>query len=173
MPTNGIATAADFRTLAEAEPFEEPQRVVLPKSGLAVMLRRPKPVAFTLLFGKLPKTLAARLTETPGSPAGTGEAPALEAAEVISLAKMWTELFQRMFVEPRLSINPGPEEIHPNWIPAEDQEFLLSWSLGAVEALVPFRAEPGPTAVGASGGDVPLPPESTPGPDGDDGGVPV
>ena len=173
MPTNGIATAAEFRTLAEAEPFEEPQRVVLPKSGLAVMLRRPKPVAFTLLFGKLPKTLAARLTETPGSPAGTGEAPALEAAEVISLAKIWTELFQRMFVEPRLSINPGPEEIHPNWIPAEDQEFLLSWSLGAVEGLVPFRPERGLPPAGADGGDLALPPERDAQPDGDDGGVPV
>ena len=32
--SNGIATANDFRKLAEDSAFEEPSRVVLPKSGL-------------------------------------------------------------------------------------------------------------------------------------------
>ena len=188
MSENGIATADDFRKAAEASAFEAPQRVVLPKCGLAVILRRPRPLAFALYGGQLPGSLAARGTGVPP----VADAPTAETAvpqkytreELIEIARFWTQMFQRAFVQPKLSLKPGFEEISPNWIPQEDQIWLIRWMVGEAEAgardsglgtgeeashqppapsprsgLAGFRGQPpGPTpAPGAGGGDLALP----------------
>jgi hypothetical protein len=164
---NGIATAADFRRAAEDDAFEPPERVVLPRSGLAVILRRPKPVAFTLFAARLPSSLAARVQA-----GGAGADPA-SAEDLVALSRFWTGVFAQMFVEPKLSLVPGPHEIHPTWIPNEDANFLIRWAVGEISSaslqacpggegsvdLAPFCAEREPSAAGASGGDMVLPPE--------------
>jgi hypothetical protein len=168
--SNGIATAADFRRAAEDSAFEPEKCIVLPKSGLAVILRRPKPVAFTLFAARLPSSLAARVQA-----GGTGSNPA-SAEELVALSRFWTGIFQEMFVQPKISLTPGPHEIHPAWIPNEDANFLIRWAAGEITSagphadlggegsvdLAPFCTEREPPVTRTSGGDVALPPERSP-----------
>ena len=56
-----IATAADFRKLAEEGAFEEPRRVVLPKSGYGVVLRRPTKFYWALRRTEWPRELREKL----------------------------------------------------------------------------------------------------------------
>lgn len=133
---NGIASAEDFRKAAEADAFEEPRRIVLPASGFAVVLRRPRPMAFTLLRHPLPQSLASRVSEFA---AGTGAGqefplpkPEYSAEELAALSRRAVEMLSLVFVAPRLSLTPGPNEIHPNWLPPEDQTFILRWMGGEV-----------------------------------------
>jgi hypothetical protein len=168
--SNGIATAADFRRAAEDSAFEPEKCIVLPKSGLAVILRRPKPVAFTLFAARLPSSLAARVQA-----GGTGSDPA-SAEELVALSRFWTGIFQEMFVQPKISLTPGPHEIHPAWIPNEDANFLIRWAAGEITSagphadlggegsvdLAPFCTEREPPVTRTSGGDVALPPERSP-----------
>jgi hypothetical protein len=168
--SNGIATAADFRRAAKDSAFEPEERIVLPKSGLAVILRRPKPVAFTLFAARLPRSLAARVQA-----GGTGSEPA-SVDDLVALSRIWTGVFQEMFVEPKVSLTPGPNEIHPTWIPNEDTNFLIRWAAGEITSagpqanpggegsvdLAPFCTEREPPVTRASGGDVALPPERSP-----------
>jgi len=177
---NGVATAQDFRNLAEESAFEPPERVVLPKSGLAVMLRRPRPIAFTLLGQGLPASLTLRnppasLVPGPLSVAkdqGQGTKDVLQPEQAISLtpddiaalSKFWVEIFKRMFVMPRLSLTPAPDEIHPDWLPTEDAAFLIRWAVGEVASdgsdLGRFRRGPRPGAPDSSTGrDLEVPPE--------------
>lgn len=168
---NGVASATDFRKLAEDQAFEPAERVVLPKSGLAVMLRRPRPIAFTLFGRPLPASLSVPVGEPSGLPprveAG-GQSPPLQMTpeELAALSKFWVEIFERMFQAPKLSLNPQPDEIHPNWLPAEDARFLIRWAVGEVvpmeghrDDLAEFRgAGRSGAAARATGDDVELPP---------------
>lgn len=122
---NGIATAADFRLAAEAQAFGEPERVRLPASGLTVVLRRPRAQAFIVGQASLPQGVAAALLA-----ADPGKPPSAE--EAVGLANFWRWMFARMFVTPRLSLNPGPDEVHPDLITQADQEFLFRWAKGEV-----------------------------------------
>jgi hypothetical protein len=170
-PTNnGIATAADFRRAAEDSAFEPAERIVLPKSGLAVILRRPKPVAFTLFAAGLPSSLAARVK---AGDAGTDPA---SVEDLVALSRFWTGVLEQMFVQPKLSLVPGLHEIHPTWIPDEDANFLIRWAAGEITNaglhaspggegsvdLAPFCTQREPPLTRASGGDVALPPERPP-----------
>ena len=166
--SNGIATAADFRRAAEDTAFQPAERVVLPKSGLAVILRRPKPVAFTLFAARLPTSLAARVQAGAAGPASV--------EDLVTLSRFWTGVFEQMFVQPKLSLMPGPHEIHPTWIPNEDANFLIRWAVGEVTGdglqagsggegsvdLTPFCTQREPAVAGTSGGDLALPPEPAP-----------
>lgn len=153
---NQIATASDFRKLAQAradEEFETPKRVTLPGSGLAVMLRQPKPLYFALAGLPLPQSVAARASASEV----TSTTETRETAEKI------VNLFSHAFVSPRLSLDPGPDEISPNWLHADDVTFLFKYLISEVLAggqdLSTFRAEQEPgAAAGAAGGAVELPP---------------
>jgi hypothetical protein len=138
MAENGIATAEDFKKLAEEGAFEPPERVVLPKCGFGIIMRRPRPVAFALYGGTLPTSLA---RTTPCSPPYQGgEQGVVERytrEEIVAIAKFWTEMLTRAIVQPKLSLTPGPDEIHPNWIPPEDQAFIIRWMVGEVEGIEP------------------------------------
>ena len=67
---NGIASAADFRTAAAASK-SPPERVVLPKLGKAVLMRRPAPMWF-IFRGRLPQSLAIRAFPQALGPGGAG-----------------------------------------------------------------------------------------------------
>ncbi len=156
MGENGIAKPEDFRALWDRTPAE---RVVLPKLGMAVLLRRPTPMWF-LFRGQLPVTLAARL-QSGGASLGTIE-------DLQALADWIVPLLAHVFVEPKLALHPGPGEISPDLLDIEDASFVIRWAVGEVTGLEdggqgitndlrPFRGEPESVAAGAGGGDLELP----------------
>ncbi len=154
MPTdkaNGVATPEEFRKAADSAKVA-PDRVVLPKSGLAVMLRRPTSLWF-LFNGRLPMSLAARRQQ-----GGTGQ---IETAEqFIEFSKWMVKLLEEVFVEPKLSLDPGVNEISPEWLDDEDANFIVRWAVGEVTPdgrgdLAEFRGERKSAAACASGGDLP------------------
>ena len=127
--TNGVASAEDFRRLAEAEAFGQPDRVILPGSGLAVIIRRPTLMYFRVRRTNWPedlvekmeaRTLGAKLEFTP--------------EEQLFLFRQDTELFKEAFVKPGLSLTPGPDEINPNWLLEKDVDFLRRYLGGQVLA---------------------------------------
>lgn len=117
----GVATAADFRAAQEIE--RNIERVVLPKLGKAVLMRRPAPSWF-IFRGKFPATIAA----------GVGESrePTASSEELQQYAKWTCELLDQVMVKPRISLAPGPEEIGPDMISDEDLTFIIRWAIGAV-----------------------------------------
>jgi hypothetical protein len=151
---NGLATADDFRRAAENQAFEEPRRIVLPHSGMAVMLRRPRPIAFTLTQYGLPATLSLKIQ-------GISPVSEMTDEERRDVSLMWLELFGKMFHKPGLSLRPGPDQINPGWIPDQDKAFLIRWAVGEVDdqnvSLAQFRGEREPVGAGALGEAVGLP----------------
>jgi hypothetical protein len=151
MSANGIATPDDFRKAAEAT---SPERVVLPKSGLAVLLRRPTTFGTWLLDQQIEELR--------------------NAEKFLELRDLMRDSVEKAFVQPKLSINPGPNEIHPSWLPQEDQDFILRWVRGWIapdgtdlveKFFRPRSLGASASAAGASpdSGDLALPPERTPG----------
>lgn len=132
-----LATPADFRNLIkDEEAFEPATYVTLPKSGLEVLLRRPRPIAYTLLGVPLPaiSTFAPRekdgLTPEFQPPAPMVQAGRENSEERANLARWTGALWGKVFVQPRLSMSPGADEIHPSWIPKEDKDFIWDWING-------------------------------------------
>jgi hypothetical protein len=152
--SNGIATAAEIRQAAEAQAFEDPRKVMLPQSGWCVMLRRPRPVAFTLTNYGLPASLALKIQ-------GADPVAATSDEEKRAATIMWIEMFGKMFVKPSLSLRPGPDQIHPNWLPDQDKVFLIRWAVGEVDdqnvSLAEFRRREQAVDAGAPGEAVVLP----------------
>ena len=148
---NGGATAEDFRQAAFQSAFEAPERVVLPASGLAVILRRPRLVFFTLTKTPHPGELTERIASA-GSVAGAGLTP----EELRTLSEWITEVFQAAFVEPKLALVPGQKEISPNWLLPGDVDFILSWVVSgpASSGIASFRGESTVADRSAGGGDV-------------------
>lgn len=147
---NGFASSDDF--LFAARQRGTPERVVLPKSGLKVLLRRPSPMWF-LFRGLLPASLAVRLE---------GGQTRLETVEDLrALAEWMVPLLGEVFVEPRLALEPGPGEISPDLLDLEDASFVVRWAVGEVASesgdLASFREDRAPAVGGAGCGDVVLP----------------
>ncbi len=112
---NGVATAEDFRAFSEEQNLSA--RVVLPKSGLAVLLRPPNALRVLLVSERL-ETLASLES-------ATGD----ERREYVNLL---ARLVRDVMVSPKLSLAPLDGELDPRWLAAEDAEFLLKWALGAL-----------------------------------------
>jgi hypothetical protein len=125
-----------------AEESRAPIPVRLPKSGLEVMLR--KPSALGALMASRAMTPLNNLASA--SPEDVGKT-------LDSIIGMLRELV----VSPRISLNPGPTEIHPDWLEQDDVAFLLSWSQGVTgDDLARFpggsRSDTEPGAGGAGTG---------------------
>ena len=127
--SDGIATANDFRKLAEDGAFEEPARVVLPKSGLGVVLRRPTKFYWALRRSEWPRELREKLDLV-----GVGVRPELTADETLLLVREDQQMLNEAFVDPVPSLDPGPTQFDPNWLPKEDAEFILKYLRGQVLA---------------------------------------
>ena len=141
--SNRIATANDFRKLAEDSAFEEPSHVFLPKSGFGVVLRRPTKFYWALRRTGWPCELREKLDLV-----GVGVRPELTADETLLLVREDQQMLNEAFVDPKPSLNPGPTKFDPNWLPKEDAEFILKYLRGQVLAngqdLEAFpRGEPG------------------------------
>ena len=163
---NNVATAEDFRTAAAASKAP-PERVVLPKLGRAVLMRRPAPMWF-IFRGRLPQSLAIRAFPQalgPGGPSAGSDSAGASALEELALLADWIiALLEEVLVEPRVSRDPGPDEITPEMLDAEDVNFIIRWAYGEVgsearDDLAPFRPERPVAAARAGGPDVVLPAE--------------
>jgi hypothetical protein len=124
-----IATADDFRRLAEAGAFEEPRRVVLPKSGYGVVLRRPTKFYWALRRSAWPRELREKLDLV-----GVGVRPELTAEETLLLVREDRQMLNEALVDPKPSLEPGSTQFDPNWLPKEDAEFILKYLRGQVLA---------------------------------------
>ena len=149
---NGVASVQDFQSAAQAR--GTPERLTLPKSGLKVVLRRPNPMWF-LFHGLLPASLASRV-------AG-GEARIESVEDLRALADWMVPLLSEVFVEPRLTLEPGLGSISPDLLDLEDATFVVRWAVGEVASeagdLAAFCDERTSLAAGAGGRDVALPPK--------------
>jgi hypothetical protein len=120
---NGVASPEDFQSAALAR--GTPERLTLPKSGLKVVLRRPNPMWF-LFHGLLPASLAARVEG--------GRARIESVEDLRTLAGWMVPLLSEVFVEPRLTLDPGPGSISPDLLDLEDATFVIRWAVGEVAA---------------------------------------
>jgi hypothetical protein len=162
MPANGAARAEDFRRAAEEQRRARAERVVLPKSGLAMLLARPS-VRWFMFHQELPTSLAARVQGAGkgfASPSGAASGGPT-AEEAVTLADWVVKLVNEAVVEPRLSLNPAPNEISPDWLPQEDVDFIIKFAIGevvgdpAAGGIAAFHRGPAGavSAPGAGGGD--------------------
>jgi hypothetical protein len=127
---NHIATAEDFRQLAESEAYEPEKRIVLPKCGLAIIVRRPRPLAYAMAAVQLPQSLAAKIAR-----AKRADGLALSEEEQEAMAERAARVYLAAIVRPKFSFNPGEDEVSPAWLPPEDQEFLRRYIGGEVDEL--------------------------------------
>jgi hypothetical protein len=124
---NHLATPQDFKLAQDLD--RKVHRVVLPKLGKAVLMRRPSPLWF-IFRGQLPASLAAKVAHTNAS---APQNPPLKAPEDFQhLARWIVELLEEIMVQPRVSLSPGPGEIPPDLIPDEDLNFMIRWAMGEV-----------------------------------------
>ena len=142
---NTIATAADFRQLAEAAAWSDAEQVQLPKSCLAVILRRPTKFYWAMRRSAWPRELREKLDLV-----GVGVRPELSAEEMLLLVRENQQMLNDAFVDPKPSLEPGSTQFDPNWLPKEDAEFIMKYLRGQVLAngqdLEPFLGgESGPT----------------------------
>jgi len=126
---NGIASAADFRQLAESSAWAKPERVVLPKSGFAVIVRRPTKFYWALRRSGWQEELREKIDSI-----GMGLKPEFSNNDLLELAREDQRMLSEAFVEPKLSLHPGPDDIDPNWLPEEDAQFILKYLRGQVLA---------------------------------------
>ncbi len=141
---NGIATAEDFRNAFE---FSAPERVVLPKLGKPVILRRPNPNWY-MYRGRLPVTLAASLSDIAKNDGQVTQ------ADIYASADWFLHLLQAVMVQPKCVMNPiHADEISPDMMDMDDVIFIQAWASGeAVDeanSLATFRPERGATDAGA------------------------
>ena len=117
---NGIAKAEDFRCALERASIE---RVVLPASGLTVLLCRP-PVFAALAMGREGTQLQARITDA--------EPEEIKQEDVEAFTHWLTETLIRLFVQPRFAPVPEAGEIGLADILLEDLKFVFRWLRGEV-----------------------------------------
>jgi len=153
---NHIANEEDFRRAAKAQAGAE--RVVLPKLGKVVLLRRPSPMWF-VFRGRLPQSLSANLFTA------SGQNVASTVEELNLLADWIVALLGEVMVQPKVSAEPGPGEIAPELLDVEDVNFIIRWAYGEVgpdpnrDDLAAFRGQRKPAAVGPGGRNLVMPAE--------------
>lgn len=154
---DGIAKPEDFRRAYEQR--EQAVRIVLPKSGLAVLARKLSPLRSLMQSDE------------------AGQLDISKPEDARRFSQLFLSTLKEALILPRFSLTPGPDEIDPNWLPQEDADFLFKWAVGLMTAegedLGKFFRESGPdVAHSPGGGDVVEPPERADGPGGSSG-VPV
>lgn len=127
--SGAIATAEDLRKAAEAEAYDPPANVRLPKSRFVILVRRPRPLAYLIGGAPLPQGLAAKLaaSEEP-------ENLYLTDDERTALFERRAHVHLSCFIQPKFSLNPGEGEANLAWLPEEDRTFLARYLGGEIDA---------------------------------------
>lgn len=125
-----IATALDIRKFAESRQWEESARVVLPKSGFPVILRRPTRFYRMLRRASWPVELQEKLDLL----AGGDETIGLSKSEALFYLQEQDRMIVDSFVEPKPSLTPDCTQFDPRWLPEEDREFIKAYLGGQVLA---------------------------------------
>jgi hypothetical protein len=147
--------AAKWAALGAAA--DETDIVDLPlPSGMTIRARRPG-ITRLAYWGLIPLQLMAAIAE--GQDSSSAAAARADRGEVFAHLAAKRDLLIYCVVEPRISMTPGPGEIHPRDIPEADMDFLLAWGQRAAEVadLSRFRAQRSIPAVGSDGGSIPQP----------------
>jgi len=120
MSESAIAKPEDFRRAVERCNVE---RVVLPASGLSVLLCRP-PVFAAVAMGREGTLLQARVTDA--------QPEEIKTADIEALTTWLTDTLARLFVEPRFAAAPDAGQIGLADILIEDLKFIFRWLRGEV-----------------------------------------
>ena len=120
MSANGIAKAEDFKQALEHANIE---RVVLPASGLSVLLCRP-PVFAALAMGRAGTQLQARITDA--------KPEEVKTEDIEAFTQWLTDTLTRLFVRPRFAASPQADEVELADILIEDLKFIFRWLRGEV-----------------------------------------
>ena len=120
MSDNGIAKANDLRAAVERSNVE---RVVLPASGLSVLLCRP-PVFAALAMGRAGTQLQARITDA--------KPEEIKTEDIEAFTHWLSETLTRLFVQPRFAAAPEADEIGLADILIDDLKFIFRWLRGEV-----------------------------------------
>lgn len=118
-------------------------------SGITIRARRPSP-SMVASWGRLPMILAGAVLQRSEASAEISDTEVLQASEFLR------NVLTFACVSPRLSVKPGPEEIHPKDIPEVDLDFIIAWAMRGDEAksLESFRGFYGVRGAGGDGSDV-------------------
>jgi len=120
MGEHGIAQAEDFKRALEHASCE---RVVLPASGLTVLLCRP-PVFAALRLGREGTELQAKITEA--------RPEEIQPEDIVAFSDWLAATLSRLFVQPRFSSQPEPGEIGLGDILVDDLQHIFRWLRGEV-----------------------------------------
>jgi hypothetical protein len=120
MSGNGVATASDFKAAVQRSNVEQ---VVLPASGLSVLLCRP-PVFAALAIGRTGTQLQARVTDA--------KPEEVKAEDIEAFTQWLSETLTRLFVRPRFAAVPAADEIGLADILIDDLKFIFRWLRGEV-----------------------------------------
>jgi len=120
MRDDGIAKSEDFKRAVEHSNVE---RVVLPASGLTVLLCRP-PVFAALEMGRTGTQLQTRVTDA--------KPEDVKSEDVEAFTHWLSETLIRLFVRPRFAAAPTADEIGLADILIEDLKFIFRWLRGEV-----------------------------------------
>jgi hypothetical protein len=120
MSENGIAKAEDFKRALERANIE---CVVLPASGLSVLLCRP-PVFASLAMGRAGTLLQAKITDA--------KPEEIRTEDIEAFTQWLTETLTRLFVQPRFSAAPEADEVGLAEILLDDLKFIFRWLRGEV-----------------------------------------
>jgi len=124
-------TAAEWKAKGRQAALDEAAELKLP-SGMVIRARRPDPSQL-LLWGHLPLGLAAEVGH--GFRASqTNEDSSPNNQQLLASLALSRDLLLYCCVEPRISLTPGPDEIHPKDVPLPDALFLLRWAMRREEA---------------------------------------
>ena len=114
-------TAKEWR--AKGRETAEAVTLALP-SGMEIRARRPGPMQYAA-WDRLPLMLAECAAAGPA---------AISVEDAKEVAAFLRELLVYCCLEPRVSLTPGEEEIHPRELPEADWTFIVSWALRLREA---------------------------------------
>jgi hypothetical protein len=139
MSRNGIASAGDWRTAAQAAREARAAPLVLP-SGATILAVKPEPLEW-IMSGRVPQRLLAAALQ--GDAALSPEARTeISREEILDLAGFAAQLVKASVVRP--AIGEGSDEITLDDIPIADRAFIFEWACRALSR---------PAAATAPGGD--------------------
>lgn len=121
-----ISTAADFEKKAADRRAAAAVPLTLP-SGLTILAYCPQLEWWLRHLGRLPQSMALRVSRESGSSPVTGE-------EILTFALWASKLMAEIFVSPKLKLDPGPGEVDPSLVSDEDLTYLMRFAGGEIAA---------------------------------------